>query len=68
MTLRGELLASEDFNQPLALFTVMPEGFAGGFRGWRFNHLPKAGHRERIARFHRGSRKRSRLGDRDDED
>jgi CubicO group peptidase (beta-lactamase class C family) len=46
MTLPGELLASEDFDQALAPFTGVPEGFASGFRGWRFNHLPKAGHWE----------------------
>lgn len=35
MTMRGKLLASEDFAKPLAPFTGKPVGFASGFTGWR---------------------------------
>lgn len=36
MTLRGKLLASEDFAGPLAPLVGKPVGFASGFTGWRF--------------------------------
>ena len=43
MTIRGRLLASEDFSKPLAPFTGTPIGFASGFTGWRYNVGPKGG-------------------------
>ncbi len=46
MTVRGKLLASEDFAQPLAPFTGKPVGFASGFSGWRYNVGTKGGHWE----------------------
>jgi hypothetical protein len=36
MTTRGKLLASENFDKPLAPFTGKPVGFASGFTGWRY--------------------------------
>ena len=36
MTLRGRVLASEDFAKPPALLTGKPVGFASGFTGWRY--------------------------------
>jgi len=43
MTIRGRLLASEDFTKPLAPFTGKPVGFASGFLGWRYNAGPESG-------------------------
>jgi hypothetical protein len=43
MTVRGKLIASEDFAQALAPFTGKPLGFASGFMGWRYNGGPTAG-------------------------
>jgi hypothetical protein len=43
MTTRGKLLASENFDKPLAPFTGKPVGFASGFTGWRYNAGPTAG-------------------------
>jgi len=43
MTIRGRLLASEDFTKPLAPFTGKPVGFASGFLGWRYNAGPETG-------------------------
>jgi hypothetical protein len=37
MTMRGKLLASEDFAKVPAPFTGKPVGFASGFTGWRYN-------------------------------
>ncbi len=37
MTMRGKLLASEDFAAAPAPFTGKPVGFASGFTGWRYN-------------------------------
>lgn len=36
MTTRGRLLASENFDQPLAPLVGAPVGFASGFTGWRY--------------------------------
>ncbi|WP_395745259.1 serine hydrolase [Prosthecobacter sp.] len=43
MTTRGKLLASEDFEKPMAPFTGKPVGFASGFSGWRYNSGPTGG-------------------------
>ena len=43
MTIRGKLLASENFDKPLAPFTGKPVGFASGFTGWRYNAGPASG-------------------------
>jgi hypothetical protein len=43
MTTRGKLLASEDFDKPLAPLTGKPVGFASGFSGWRYNGGPTSG-------------------------
>lgn len=36
MTTRGKLLASENFDKPLAPYSGKPVGFASGFTGWRY--------------------------------
>ena len=43
MTIRGKLLASEDFEKPLPPLTGKPIGFASGFSGWRYNGGPTTG-------------------------
>lgn len=43
MTMRGKLLAREDFAKPLAPPTGKAVGFASGFSGWRYNGGPKSG-------------------------
>jgi hypothetical protein len=43
MTLRGRLLASENFDKPLAPFVGKPLGFASGYTGWRYNAGPTQG-------------------------
>src|SRR5690348_12842351 len=47
MTLRGKLLASEDFEQPLPPLAGKPVGFASGFTGWRYTSgapIGRSGH------------------------
>jgi hypothetical protein len=51
MTTRGKLLASENFDQPLAPFTGKPVGFASGFAGWRYNAGPATGKAGRWAQI-----------------
>ncbi|MES2597460.1 MAG: hypothetical protein V4662_19075 [Verrucomicrobiota bacterium] len=43
MTIRGKLLASEDFTQAPAPFTGKPVGFASGYLGWRYNSSTTGG-------------------------
>jgi hypothetical protein len=49
MTTRGKLLASENFDQPLAPLLGHPVGFASGFTGWRYTSgtpVGRSGHWE----------------------
>jgi len=48
LALRGPLLYSEDFTEPLAPFSGQPVGFASGFRGWRYNLGTHGGHWDEI--------------------
>ena len=46
MTTRGKLLLEQNFEKPLPLFDGKSNGFASGFKGWRYNASERGGHWE----------------------
>jgi len=46
MTTRGRLLFEQDFKEPLPPFDGKSNGFASGFKGWRYNAAERGGHWE----------------------
>jgi len=48
MTKRGKLLVQQDFEKPLPPFDGKSNGFASGFKAWRYNSAAKGGHWEVI--------------------
>ncbi len=46
MTTRGRLLLEQNFEKPLPPFDGKSNGFASGFRGWRYNAAERGGHWE----------------------
>lgn len=46
MTTRGKLLVDQNFAEPLPPFDGKSNGFASGFKGWRYNAAERGGHWE----------------------
>jgi hypothetical protein len=46
MTTRGKLLVEQNFEKPLPPFDGKSNGFASGFKGWRYNAVERGGHWE----------------------
>ena len=46
MTMRGKLLLEQNFEKPLPPFDGKSNGFASGFKGWRYNASERGGHWE----------------------
>jgi hypothetical protein len=46
MTTRGKLLVEENFAEPLPPFDGKSNGFASGFKSWRYNAAERGGHWE----------------------
>jgi hypothetical protein len=46
MTTRGKLLVQQDFEKPLPPFDGKSNGFASGFKAWRYNSAARGGHWE----------------------
>lgn len=46
MTTRGKLLVEQTFEEPLPPFDGKSNGFASGFKGWRYNTAERGGHWE----------------------
>ena len=46
MTTRGKLLLEQNFEKPLPPFDGKSNGFASGFKGWRYNASERGGHWE----------------------
>ncbi len=46
MTTRGHLLVDENFEKPLPPFDGKSNGFASGFKSWRYNAAERGGHWE----------------------
>lgn len=46
MTTRGNLVVDQQFEKPLPPFGGKSNGFASGFKGWRYNSAPRGGHWE----------------------
>jgi hypothetical protein len=44
MTTRGKLLVQQDFEKPLPPFDGKSNGFASGFKAWRYNSAARGGH------------------------
>lgn len=44
MTERGKLLLQQDFEKPLPPFDGKSNGFASGFKAWRYNSAARGGH------------------------
>jgi len=54
MTRCGPLLVSQTFSEPLPLFDGISDGFASGFKGWRYNSAQRGGHWDVIDGTFRG--------------
>ncbi len=54
MTLRGRALVQQDFAKPLPPFDGKSNGFASGFKAWRYNSAPRGGHWEVVDGTFRG--------------
>jgi len=55
MTQRGKLLVQQDFEKPLPPFDGKSNGFASGFKAWRYNSAAKGGHWDVVEGTFRGT-------------
>lgn len=55
MTVRGKLLVDQEFEKPLPPFDGKSNGFASGFKGWRYNAVPRGGHWEVVEGTFKGT-------------